>query len=98
MLTVTQIFCGTPFFAYELASEPPSLFKQDEASIGKIPMVLVGNDTNLLVMFITLGDPSYSISVMVKTDPVVLHYIPELQGKYKKITERSPVPALFPLL
>lgn len=48
------------------------------------PVVLVGNDTDLLVMFITLADPSYNISMMVKTDPVVLYYIPELQGKYNK--------------
>ena len=56
----------------------------DEASKGESPVVLVGNDTDLLVMLITLADPYYKISMMVETNPVKLYYIPDLQGKYSK--------------
>ena len=56
----------------------------DEASKGESPVVLVGNDTDLLVMLITLANPSYNISMMVETDPVILYNISEIQGKYSR--------------
>ena len=54
------------------------------AGTTRTSVVVVGNDTDLMVMLIFQADPSYDIFLMVETNPPLFYTISDIQSKYDR--------------